>query len=416
MDTEGAVARIEQLLRLEKFGAARQAVDAALRSDPEERWFLLCRAELEFLDGDRNGASRLADCLVGDYPEWCRAHYLRARIRTSVSDYAGAEAAIREALAISPYVPEYLARLSHIQLGLHEIDGAISSSEAALAYDPENVLALNVRSRALHILGRAHEAAAAYRAALRAAPDDAYNHLNFAKYLLEAGSYAGARRHFRTALRLRPGLTSARDGLISACKQEHRGYRWYLGLLRRSADPKVQGGLSSLLIVCGSMGGSVLLRTLPFGQAVRYLTFGAVVLLTVLFGFRFLGPVVSNWLLYAKPARRALLTGRTWRLTYAVSALLLVGAATTVGYLLTGTDLALAVMTYAFTLLVPAFTRWNDGPDSVPAHWLSLVLPPLALAGTVATVFHVYPEVWYAAYGLALLCLVGVLARYKPSA
>ncbi|THH39773.1 tetratricopeptide repeat protein [Neolewinella litorea] len=412
MDVQGAVARIEQLLRLEKYDAARRIIDAGLRREPEERWLHLCLAEWEFLAGNRDEASRQADTVVGQHPDWCRAHYLNARIRVTEGDFPAAGEAIRAALALSPQVPEYLARMAHIQMVLHEPDKAIASASAALAIGPANVLALNVRSRSLLAQGRMEEAAEAYRVALAIAPDDAYNHLNYARYQIVVDKYRLAQEHYRIALQLRPGLHQARAGLVEAVKLDHRSYRGYQKVLVWSAGSEAQSVMSSLAVVGGSMGGMAVLKTLPSPLSLYVLLFGFLILWAML-GFRYLVNPITNWFLFSNRAHRTLLGQREWRLTYVVTVCVALGLVGALAFLATASSTALAVMTYGGTLVIPAYAIFGDQRVTGPGWWFAVAQPPLAVAGILATHYWVAPEPLYALSFICLSCLAGVMTRQE---
>src|SRR5204862_6408620 len=85
----------------------------------------------------------------------------------------------------------------------------------AAAHGADDV-ALHVgRGHALHLLGRMHEAAQAFRAALVVGPRsaDAYNRLGVV--LFQAGDVRGARASFERALMLQPDHGDARANLQS---------------------------------------------------------------------------------------------------------------------------------------------------------------------------------------------------------
>jgi hypothetical protein len=122
------------------------------------------------------------------------------------ADYAGAEAALREALRLAPDFAD-----AHHNLGLAlrergDIEGAIVELRAALGLRP-NADTLSALGDALRDAGEPDAALVQYDAALHAAPRHGDAELNRALTLLMAGDWArgwDAYEHRFTASRLRP--------------------------------------------------------------------------------------------------------------------------------------------------------------------------------------------------------------------
>lgn len=84
--------------------------------------------------------------------------------------------------------------------------------QRALAVNPRHADAYRVRGQAQHCQGRTDLAAASYRQALGLA-EDAETHYLLANVLRESGELREAARHYREALRLRPGFLAALSNL-----------------------------------------------------------------------------------------------------------------------------------------------------------------------------------------------------------
>jgi 4-amino-4-deoxy-L-arabinose transferase-like glycosyltransferase len=96
-----------------------------------------------------------------------------------------------------------------------DLEAAVASYRASLAFDPTAVQA-HINLGALLARGGAFdEAIAEEHAALRLRPDDVFAHVDLANALLESGRLDEAEPHYREALRLDPEQPQARQGLLA---------------------------------------------------------------------------------------------------------------------------------------------------------------------------------------------------------
>ena len=109
----------------------------------------------------------------------------------------------------------------------------LSVAEEALAIDPRETSALNLRSLANRGLGRRESYGEDIRQALQADPEDAYTHANAGWASLSQGDVGAAETHFREAMRLDPTVEAARVGIIETTKAKFPVYRWFLSLMLR---------------------------------------------------------------------------------------------------------------------------------------------------------------------------------------
>ena len=411
MDIGALVSRVAQLIRLEKFVVARQAIAEGLQLDAENRDLLLYAAEVEFLTGNHAQAAQLTDRLVGRFPDWCRPFYLRARLLAERPDVEGAVAAIREAISLFPYEPEYHARLGQYLLLERKYSESLAATDWVLATHPTHVLALLVRSRALYFLGSKEEADATYRAALAAEPANPYSHMNYGIHLVDEGDYGRAGEHLRSALRLRPTDPRIRKSLIGMYKRESALYRRYLGSREwlRNRDGANQVWIA--VIVPFTFGVNAILSAVPYPASAFYLVFGVSLFLAV-GSLSVTGEVLSNWVLW--PAeRRTLLDSLSRQRTYVITLLYGLWAAAAGLYIITGSITWLTLAIYSVTLLLPAYVRGEPFLTSKAIRRLSIALAVVAGSGVLAVAFSIVPWIFHVLYIFCLAVLIGKLSRKK---
>ena len=130
------------------------------------------------------------------------------------------------AIRLDPAKADYRAKLAEIYyFGMDRPLESLAAAEAGLALDPEHLWCGQLRAFALLQLNRSVEAAEAAGAVLRRAADDAMAHAIRGWALLDTKDRQGAEEHFRSALRLDPRSRWAKEGLRSALRARHAGYR-----------------------------------------------------------------------------------------------------------------------------------------------------------------------------------------------
>ena len=409
MDVSGLVSRVEQLIRLEKFALARQVIAEGLQLDADNRDLLLYTAEVEFLTENHARAAELTDRLVGRFPDWCRPFYLRARLLAERPDVEGAVAAMREAISLFPYEPEYHARLGQYLLLQHKYSESLAATDRALATDPAQVLALLVRSRALYALSRKDEADATYRLALAAEPDNGYSHLNYGKHLGGVGEFERAADHLMSALRLLPTASGLPESLIDAFKKEFVAYRKYQAVLGWYSY--YRRGIGVTTVVLFTVICYALLLLFPYPASLPHLFFTGAVFWSAA-ALLPLTDVLANWVLYT-PERRGLLGERDWLRTRLVTLLYAVLIAAAVSYAVTGASFWLVAFVYSATLLLPVYLTTEYEYGFRELRKLLSVLAIIALAGLAATLLGTVPVIFHLAYFTAFIYLLKVFLRQQ---
>src|SRR5262249_14726907 len=124
--------------------------------------------------------------------------------------------------------PAYWGHLGALHHDAKRFRDALAAAERGLRLDPESPLCTNIRAMALRGLGRKEDAGDAVAAALSRNPEDAASHANMGWNLLHQGKPKPALDHFREALRLRPDMEWARNGVVEALKARWLLYRLIL--------------------------------------------------------------------------------------------------------------------------------------------------------------------------------------------
>jgi tetratricopeptide (TPR) repeat protein len=169
---------------------------------------------------------------VGLAPNLPYAHYMLGMTYTDCGRLEQAEGALREAMRLDPRNVEQLAWLSWIQSLRGDRRAALATAEQGLAINPEHVTCLDRKGLFLRFLGQPTESEEAIRMALRLAPENFFTHTNLGWTLLrkvQARSRLDpalqsftlswrpelreALSHFREAIRLRPAMNWAKEGV-----------------------------------------------------------------------------------------------------------------------------------------------------------------------------------------------------------
>ncbi len=170
-------------------------------------------AEAAYQEGRYRESAAMFAVYCAEHPANAWGHYMHglALRRAGQPDQAGE--ALRAALEIKPDHLKSLVNLARVELDREDATAALQSSDAALDLAPEHVPALRVRGRALHQLGRADEAEAAYLAALRLRADDGWSLNNLALLYLEQERFEPALAPLARAAELLPAVAVVRNNL-----------------------------------------------------------------------------------------------------------------------------------------------------------------------------------------------------------
>jgi len=205
---------------------------AILSRDPHDAYaFRLRGLSLDALRRFEEAEAAVREA-VGLTPEDPDAHYALAYVLESRDALPGAKAALDEALRLDPTH----VRSHHLKglVATRKADWslALACTDAGLAHDPDHVGCLALSAQALRRLRRPHDAAARARQALALDPENAYAHLTLGWILVHMQAYDEARPHFEASLRLAPSTDYAREGLLTTLRARWAPYRWVLAAER----------------------------------------------------------------------------------------------------------------------------------------------------------------------------------------
>ncbi|MCC3158150.1 tetratricopeptide repeat protein [Hymenobacter sp. 15J16-1T3B] len=227
MSTYQDTARLHLLLQHKRPADAEQEARRLLLDDPENAYVQTLLA-LALMEQNRlPEAQETAHRAIAAEPEYSFAYYVLSATLQRQHELPAAQEAIEEALALDPLEADYHHVLGLIRFQRGQLQGALRAAEAGLAADPTHVDCLGLRARCLSRLGRRDEAQADLGEALRQAPGDAGTYADLGWVALERGRAKEAAGHFREALRLKPTLEYAREGLVAALKARFWIYNWF---------------------------------------------------------------------------------------------------------------------------------------------------------------------------------------------
>ncbi|RTQ50730.1 tetratricopeptide repeat protein [Hymenobacter gummosus] len=219
--------RIHLLLQHKRPQDAEQEARRLLSEEPENAQVLNLLA-WALMDQQRlPEAEEAAHQAIAAAPEFDNAYYSLSAVLQRQYRLSEAAEAIDQALALDPQDANYYHVLGLIRFQQGQLQAALRAAEAGLASDPTHVDCLGLRARCLARLGRRDEATADLDEALRQAPGDAGTYADLGWVALERGRAKEAAGHFREALRLRPTMEYAREGLVASLKARFWLYNWF---------------------------------------------------------------------------------------------------------------------------------------------------------------------------------------------
>lgn len=147
-------------------------------------------------------------------PEEAAYHNTLGALRLLAGDWAGAEAALRAALAVAPGLVAALSNLGNALKEQGRFVEAVAHYQQALNLDPRQPQVWNNLGTLWPDLNRLDEAERSFKRALALAPDYAEAHNNLGVVLKDQGRVAESAACFRQALALRPGYAQAHSNLL----------------------------------------------------------------------------------------------------------------------------------------------------------------------------------------------------------
>ena len=175
-------------------------------------------------------------------PDLAYTHYVLGSVLDDVPRLKEAEAAAREAVRLDPEDADFYALLASVKFQQQSWPEALRFADAGLEVDADNLTCANLRGMALVQLGRREDAGQAIQGTLAKDPENAAAHANSGWALLHQGRPNEALVHFKEALRLRPDMEWARQGILEALRARNPVYRlvlnYFLWMSRRGKQAR----------------------------------------------------------------------------------------------------------------------------------------------------------------------------------
>ena len=212
-----------------RYSEAEDYLKQALSEDPSSAEALMMLAWCQFNQDNRDKeALATLDRAILEEPGIAQMHGLRALILASLKRFSDGHASAEQAIALDPDSSFSYSSKAQVFAGEQKWAKMEENARKALTLDGDDELAQNQLTQALLLQGKTEENASNVRKQLERDPDDPLPHLNAGYAALRRGDQAKAEEHFREALRLRPSLEPAREGMLEAFRARSLVYRSYL--------------------------------------------------------------------------------------------------------------------------------------------------------------------------------------------
>lgn len=149
-------------------------------------------------------------------------YYMLGLSAWKAGEYASAEEALEQALALDPRHVKSWINLGRVLLDDGRPEEALAKIDSALAIDPGLDAACRLQGRVYHQLGQTDEALEAYRRAIRIDNNDAWSMNNMGLILIEADRFDEALPPLARAVELKGDIALFRNNLGMAL--EHAGH------------------------------------------------------------------------------------------------------------------------------------------------------------------------------------------------
>lgn len=224
--------RSRLLFEQRRYDLAVRELQKGLAIDPDDpsyhRLLALCFSQ----QNKKTDAIAEIDRAIALDPNHSGGHYIKAGILRDQGNMKAARNAIAEALRLDPNDTDSYARLAAIQYDQKQAKEALKTADQGLQINPEHLGCLNLRVLSLTEVGQLPKAEAEVLAALSVDPENHFAYAVQGWILLRQNRISAALESFKTALRLKPDLEWARQGLVEALKARNVVYRLILGVDR----------------------------------------------------------------------------------------------------------------------------------------------------------------------------------------
>ena len=345
------IERIELLITSKRYELAQSQLQQLLTENADDSYLYYLLSSVKYNQNLQAEAEMLINTAISLYPDSGFYFYFKACIHLAHEKYSEVESLLLTAIALEPETAEFKAKMSQYKLLKKDFDGALSFANQSLEDDPENILALNMRSTALLKLNRKDESFATIEGALREDPENSFTHGNYGWSLLEKGNHKKALEHFRDALRYNPNNYNAQSGMVEALKASnflYRGYLKYVFFMEKLSEK------GQWIFILGFYFGSKLLRMLGEKVPVLEPYIFPIIVLLALFAFStWIITPLSNLFFRFNSYAKFLLDKKEMLSSTFVGVSLLVGIIGFAAYFATSEDGFFGVAIFGLLMMVP---------------------------------------------------------------
>ncbi len=222
------ISRAEILFQQKRYKEAGEILSNILREDPNNASLLAMYSQVLLELDKKEGALDMINNAIQIAPDEDHLYFIKAIILIQTEKLDEAEQFLEQAIAINPGVADYHSYWGSVKLIRKQFKDALDLANKSLELDAENLIGLNIRSRALLKLDQKDESYQTIEGALKEDPNNPYTHANFGWSLLEKGDNKKALFHFKEALKNDPNFEYAQAGMVQALKARYFIYRLFL--------------------------------------------------------------------------------------------------------------------------------------------------------------------------------------------
>lgn len=306
MKRSSTLARAWTLYRAARYELARDAALEAIQEDPalSEAYCLLAFSLSDLDEGAE--AIKAARQGIALAPQWAYPYYVLGYVALQARLVFDALAAAESAVKLESDNANYYSFLARVWYSFKDWSQCLELCDRGLSVDPTHAESLMYRGLALMRLGRNEEAEATLKANLAQRPEHFQSHAGQGWVNLHAHEYDQALEYFKEALRLSPNYVWAREGLRSALKARHRGYRIILaGELWLSRLPMLWRPALTLFVFL--LLGALVICSVRFPLVKPYAVWTALIVLTIL-ATNWVAGAIFNFALWLHPLGKLALT------------------------------------------------------------------------------------------------------------
>ncbi|HEX8350338.1 MAG TPA: tetratricopeptide repeat protein [Hymenobacter sp.] len=218
-------AQVRRLLQVHRPCEAEHLMRLRLTQQPQDTEAQVLIAWALYQQHRYQEGKEAAASAVALAPMQAGTHYILSLIELALGQVRAATVAIQQALCLDPITAAYHGIYAAICYQSGSFEQALAAAKAGLAFDATEANCLHWCMQALVALHHLAEAEAVGREQLRQDPTNAQAHLTLGQAALHRFDYPAAELHLRAALRTKPNLEAAQDGLKEVVKCRYWLYR-----------------------------------------------------------------------------------------------------------------------------------------------------------------------------------------------